>query len=344
MTKKQAIQIFSLDNNTLKFHDEPGFQFATNWAYLPVHFNEGVLLAQALPLVFRKNSLGMLELGVMLTRKGQPVIQQGRWPINVKPTLLAMYPFTWANVGGNEAQLAYYADAAHFKGPGQKLVTSKKKPTQKLRAFLTQLKKVLNAFNATNKLLQELDQLDILSENGDYLILNKQPDQSVLEKLSPALKQLLQAHLNSLQHGAPDQAKAKADTSAQESDQKSSKAVKADADTAGKEKAKKKKDSAKKKTKAADSDKIAKEKKKAKNPSEKKKTKKSAKPKSVDDIINQVCDTFSVDAEALKGRKRSGNLTEARISLAEESQKADMLEPMAEWLQRSPATLVSWLR
>ena len=342
MTKKQAIQIFSLDNNTLKFHDEPGFQFAANWAYLPVHFNEGVLLAQALPLVFRKNSLGMLELGVMLTRKGKPVIQQGRWPINVKPTLLAMYPFTWANVGGNEAQLAYYADAAHFKGPGQKLVTSKKKPTQKLRAFLTQLKKVLNAFNATNKLLQELDQLDILSDNGDYLILNKQPDQSVLEKLSPALKQLLQAHLNSLQHGTPDQAaKPKADASAQESDQKSSKA---ETDTVGKEKTKKKKDSTKKKAKAADSDKTAKEKKKAKNPSEKKKTKKSAKPKSVDDIINQVCDTFSVDAEALKGRKRSGNLTEARISLAEESQKADILEPMAEWLQRSPATLVSWLR
>ena len=344
MTKKQSLQIFSLDNNTLTFHDEPGFQFAARWPYLPVHFNEGILLAQVLPLVFRKNAQGTLELGIMLTRKGKHVIQQGRWPVNIKPTLLAMYPFTWVNDSDNKAQLAYHSDALHFKGPGQKLVTSKKKPTQKLRSFLTQLKKVASAFNNTRRLLQELDQLDILSENGNYLILNKQPEPAVLDKLSPALKKLLQAHLNSLQHSIQDQPQQKAAAPAHASNQQVNEAVKAEAKTAGKEKTKKKKDSAKKKSKASDGDKAGKEKKKAKSSSERKKIKKPVKPTSVEGIIKQICDTYSVDAEALKGRKRSSNLTEARTSLAKESQQADMLEAMAEWLERSPNTLISWLR
>lgn len=319
MTKKQAIRIFSLDNSTLRFHDVTGFQFAANWSYLPAHYHEAILLAQVLPLVFRRNPAGTLELGILLTRKGRHIIQQGHWPINIKPTLLSIYPFTWASIGDGQTRLAYYPDAEHFKGKGQKLVTSKKKPTQKLFGYLNQLKKIQSAFSSTANALMELDKHQLLSENGDYLILSQQPEQEVLEQLSPELKKLLQIHINSLKHIAPDTVAAAA--AIQESP------------------AKQKQGATKKKT-AAKSKKTDKEKKKS--PAKKKaKTKKAG---GLEGIINQVCDSFSVEIEELKGRKRSGNLTEARIKLAEESKQSGLLEPMAEWLQRSPSTLNSWLR
>lgn len=338
MTKKQAIQLFSLDNSTLRFHDVPGFQFAAHWHYLPVHYQEAVLLSQALPLVFRRNPAGALELDILLSRKGRHIIQQGQWPINVQPTLLAMYPFTWASIGKKEARLAYYPDAEHFNGPGQKLITSKNKPTQKLRHYLTQLQKVQAAFNATVQVLEELDKHELLTENGNYLLLTKQPEQAVLDQLSPALKKLLQAHINSLQHLTVQTPAASQPKPTEKVDPPVSK-----------EKAKKKKDASKKKAKAADGSKAEKEKKKAKEASGKKKApaKKKTKAKKesgLESIIHQVCDTFSVNIEELKGRKRSGRLTEARIKLAEESKQSGLLEPMAEWLQRSPATLNSWLR
>jgi hypothetical protein len=304
MTKKQQIQLFSTDDSSLRFHEESGCHFAAKWPHIPVHIQEAIAFSQVLPLVFRKNAANELELSILLNRKGKPVItDNNQWPIKRVPALLNLYPFSWVTQG-EEKKLAYYADAPHFVGDGQKLITSKKKPTKKLRQYLDALQQTQAAFSATSKILEELNKQDILTESGSYWILSKQPEQTVIDELSPALKKLLQSHVNSLQHLAIQAQKA--------------------------EKPAEKKTS-KKADKKATTEKPA-------------KAKKPKKKDGVQGIIDQVCQSLSVSSDEVKGRKRGEILTQARVQLAEKSKEAGHFDQMAEWLQRSPATLNSWLR
>ncbi len=327
MTKKQQIQLFSTDDSSLRFHEESGCHFAAKWPHIPVHIQEAIAFSQVLPLVFRKNLAGELELSILLNRKGKPVItDDNQWPIKRVPALLGLYPFSWVTQG-EEKKLAYYADAPHFVGDGQKLITSKKKPTKKLRQYLDALQQIQAAFSATSKILEELNKQDILTESGSYWILSKQPEQTVIDELSPALKQLLQSHVNSLQHLAIQAEKPAEKKASKKADKK------ADADSQSNTD-----------SKAAKAEKSKKSASKKAAPAKSEKAKKPKKKDGVQGIIDQVCQSFSVSSDEVKGRKRGEILTQARVQLAEKSKEAGHFDQMAEWLQRSPATLNSWLR
>lgn len=333
MTKKQQITLFSTDNSTLRFHDEVGYHFAAKWPHIPVHLQEALAFSQVLPLVFRKNAVGALEVNILLKRKGKSVItEDNQWPINVIPSLLSLYPFSWINQG-KEKNLAYYANAPHFVGAGQKLITSKKKPTKTLRKYLEASKNIQAAFNTTEKILEELDKCDILTANGPYLILSKQPEQAVIDELSPIVKQLLQSHVNSLQYLTTQENKAEKPVKKKKS-KKTDKKLNAESKSSSDSKT-----ASVEKSKKSASKKVATEK-----PAKAKKSKKKEKKDSVQSIIDQVCQSLSVSSDDIKGRKRGDVLTQARIQLAEKSKEAGHFDQMAEWLQRSPATLNSWLR
>ncbi|WP_151704843.1 SapC family protein [Nitrincola alkalilacustris] len=207
---EQSVQLFSTDKHAdLRFHIETSFNYAREWPSVTIHHREAALLAGDLPLLFLRDGSGRLHLVVLLhDTKSSPINPQGRWVLKYTPAKLRFYPFTWVKQG-SESKLAVYHNAPHFKGKGEKLVTSRHKPTQRMRSILSHLQPVQAAFDETALLLEELKGLDLLKPMGlTFKAGDKQQQLNALivdkvlykqhRTISPRLRRLLHLHLQSL--------------------------------------------------------------------------------------------------------------------------------------------------
>jgi len=346
--KNQTIDLFSPDHDHgLRFHEEPDLSFAHQWSSVPVHIKEAVELSKSLPVVFHRNPMGTIEIIALFTAHGDHLIKNGQWSLKQQPNLLKMYPFTWM-LKQRDIKLAYYPQAPHFQGAGQKLLTSKSKPTRKLREVINDLDRAQRLFSVTGQRMMELVRFDLLmpitvAQNitlpqETYLILKEPVAEDIRSQLSPEVAHLLDCHVKSLSllpaiNGAiiTDTGTAAAANTATPSKSEPSKP----------EKTKAKPAKAKPNTKKPDT------KKPANNTSEKAKKAKAENISGtvgIDHIIEQACIQFEVSRDDLQSRKRNDTLTQARNNLATEAKAASILKEMAVWLERSPATLNSWLK
>lgn len=313
----QTVDMFSPDHDyDLRFHEESDLSFASQWPSVPVHIKEAVELSQSLPVVFRRNPTGTIEIIALFTCNGEHLIQSGQWGLKQQPELLQLYPFTWM-LKQRDIKLAYYPQAPHFQGSGQKLLTSKGKPTRKLRDVINSLDRAQRAFSVTGQRMMELVRFDLLTPitvaqhvtlpQETYLVLKAPVADEVRSQLSPEVAHLLDCHSKSLRllpaiNGALT-------------------ASAAVAPKAEEKKTERKKTAAKKVTPEA-----------------------KANATGIETIIDSACTQFDVSRDDLQSRKRNDLLTQARNQLAAEAKAADSLKAMAAWLERSPATLNSWLK
>ena len=334
----QTVDLFSPDHDyDLRFHEEPDLSFASQWTSVPVHIKEAVELSQSLPVVFRRNPTGTIEIIALFTCNGEHLIKKGQWSLKQQPDLLQLYPFTWM-LKQRDIKLAYYPQAPHFQGKGQKLLTSKGKPTRKLNEVIKGLDKAQSFFSVTGQRMMELVRFDLLTPvtvaqnvtlpQETYLVVREAISDEVREQLSPEVAHLLDCHVKSLAQlpaingvamTAPTATTAKTEAKA-ESSKKAAPAKKA----------------ASKKAPAKATAETA-EKPKAKQPA-------AEAAGDIESIIDKACAQFEVSRDDLQSRKRNDLLTQARNQLAAEAKAADSLKAMATWLERSPSTLNSWLK
>lgn len=331
----QTVDLFSPDHDyDLRFHEEPDLSFANQWTSVPVHIKEAVELSQSLPVVFRRNPTGTIEIIALFTCNGEHLIKKGQWSLKQQPDLLQLYPFTWM-LKQRDIKLAYYREAPHFQGKGQKLLTSKGKPTRKLNEVIKGLDKAQSFFSVTGQRMMELVRFNLLTPitvaqnvtlpQETYLVLKEPVSDEISVQLSPEVAHLLDCHVKSLSllpaingalstpvEAAPKVAKKK-------SPEKKAEPQKAPAKKAPARKAEPAK---KAQPKAAKTNEAA----------------------GIDAIIDAACAKFEVSRDDLQSRKRNDLLTQARNQLAAESKASDNLKAMAAWLERSPATLNSWLK
>lgn len=326
----QTVEMFSPDHDyDLRFHEEPDLSFASQWTSVPVHIKEAVELSQNLPVVFRRNPTGTIEIIALFTCNGDHLIQKGQWSLKQQPDLLQLYPFSWL-LKRRDIKLAYYPTAPHFQGPGQKLLTSKGKPTRKLNDVIQRLDKAQSFFSLTGQRMMELVRFNLLTPitlaqnitlpQETYLVLKDPLSEEVRSQLSGEVAYLLDCHVKSLALlPAINGALAASAEAAPKAAQKKAPAKKAS---------------------------------EKKTPDKKTEPAKKAEPKAaatnnatgIDDIIDAACSKFEVSRDGLQSRKRNDQLTQARNQLAAESKAANCLKEMATWLERSPATLSSWLK
>ncbi|WP_176330086.1 SapC family protein [Oceanospirillum sanctuarii] len=341
----QTVDLFSPDHDyDLRFHEEPDLSFASQWTSVPVHIKEAVELSQSLPVVFRRNPTGTIEIIALFTCNGEHLIKKGQWSLKQQPDLLDLYPFTWM-LKQRDIKLAYYPQAPHFQGKGQKLLTSKGKPTRKLNDVIKGLDKAQSFFSVTGQRMMELVRFNLLTPitvaqnvtlpQETYLVLKEPVSEEIRSQLSGEVAHLLDCHVKSLAllpaingaltasaEAAPKAAEKKA--SAKKAETKEAAEKKAPAKKASEKKASEKKTEPVKKAepKAAAANSAA----------------------GIDGIIDAACAKFEVSRDDLQSRKRNDLLTQARNQLAAEAKAADSLKEMAAWLERSPATLNSWLK
>ncbi len=331
----QTVDLFSPDHDyDLRFHEEPDLSFASQWASVPVHIKEAVELSQSLPVVFRRNLTGTIEIIALLTCDGEHLIRNGQWTLNQQPELLQHYPFSWI-LKQRDIKLAYYPQAPHFQGKGQKLLTSKGKPTRKLNEVIKGLDKAQSFFSATGQRMMELVRFNLLTPitvaqnvtlpQETYLVLQEPLSDDIRSQLSPEVAHLLDCHQKSLAllpaiNGALSAAGSTVAATEKPANKTSKKAAS-------------EKSSAKKAAAPKQAD--AKAKKAATQP---------AGAEGIDKIIDNTCEQLGVSREDLQSRKRNDLLTQARNQLAAEAKAAGSLKEMAAWLERSPATLSSWLK
>ncbi|WP_169447900.1 SapC family protein [Oceanospirillum maris] len=319
--KNQTIDLFSPDHDHgLRFHEEPDLNFAHQWSSVPVHIKEAVELSKSLPVVFHRNPMGTIEIIALFTAHGDHLIKNGQWSLKQQPNLLRMYPFTWM-LKQRDIKLAYYPQAPHFQGAGQKLLTSKSKPTRKLREVINDLDRAQRLFSVTGQRMMELVRFDLLmpitvAQNitlpqETYLILKEPVAEDIRSQLSPEVAHLLDCHVKSLSLLPAINGAVITDTSTTANAAAPSKPEKVKAKPA--------------KTKKAKAEDIS-------------------GTVGIDHIIEQACIQFEVSRDDLQSRKRNNTLTQARNNLATEAKAASILKEMAVWLERSPATLNSWLK
>ncbi len=202
----------------LKFHVANNFAFAADWLYVPVHYKEASRLARQFPILFYPLPNGRAMPCMLLRSKDKSALSaQMRWQGGPLPDALRLYPFGFSQQQGS-ASLSVYPAAPHFVGKGEKIITSRGKPTQRLRGIIKQLEPVQLAFDQTRPIMQELLALNVLQpitltlahRNGrrTRVTLLACPDASVIKTqgLSSAARTLLYLHQQSckrlFQHAA----------------------------------------------------------------------------------------------------------------------------------------------
>ncbi len=310
-------EVLSLERHgALRFHKANNFAFAADWLYVPVHHKEAGQLARQFPVLFYPLPKGGAMPCMLLKTQGKSALnEQMNWQGKVLPDVMRLYPFGLSKQNGRNT-LAVYPDAPHFEGKGEKIITSKGKPTQRLNAIIKQLAPIQTAFEQTQPVMQELLSLNVLKPmtfeltrpNGETerVTLLACADKSVLsnQKVSPAVRTLLYVH--------------------QQSCSRLFKLI----STKAKElcKAEAKPEKAAKKTKAAKAAKTV-----------------AAEPVNVRDMIQQVCEQFDVSLDDLRSRKRSDAIKRAREALAADASACDCLPELAIQLERSLDTIKKWV-
>lgn len=303
-------------HGTLRFHKANSFAFAADWLYVPVHHKEVSRLARQFPILFYPLPKGGAMPCMLLKSKGKSALNaQMNWQGSVLPDVMRLYPFGFSKQS-DRTILAVYPDAPHFAGKGEKILTSKGKPTQRLNTIIKQLAPIQNAFDQTLPVMKELLSLNVLKPimltlsrpNGETerVTLLACADKDVLkdQTLSPAVRTLLYVHQQSC-----------------------SRLFKMSV------------------TESTDAEKTTEKPENLVPQPKKAKAKKAEKPEpsNVKDMIKQVCDQFGVSLDDLRSRKRSDDIKRAREALAADASACDCLPELAIHLERSVDTIKKWI-
>ncbi|WP_417533543.1 SapC family protein [Marinobacterium stanieri] len=304
-------------HGSLRFHKANNFAFAAEWLYVPVHYKEAGRLARQFPVLFYPLPSGGVMPCMLLKTKGKSALSaQMNWQGSVLPDVMRLYPFGFSKLENGLKSLALYPAAPHFSGKGEKIITSKGKPTQRMRGIIKQLMPVEKAFEQTQPLMKELLALKVLQpmtfslRRGDgkrsRITLLACPDFSVIKNksLSSDLRTLLYIHQQSCR-SLFKQIKT-ADTPEQSAEAKPATV--------------KNKPAAKSAAKSKTSDTV-----------------------DVKDMIKSACDRFGVSLDDLRSRKRSDAIKRAREALATDASACDCLPELAIQLERSVDTIKKWV-
>ncbi|MFG1490485.1 SapC family protein, partial [Oceanospirillum sp. HFRX-1_2] len=292
-----------------------------------------------------RNPTGTIEIIALFTCNGEHLIKKGQWSLKQQPDLLQLYPFTWM-LKQRDIKLAYYPQAPHFQGKGQKLLTSKGKPTRKLNDVIKGLDKAQSFFSVTGQRMMELVRFNLLTPitvaqnvtlpQETYLVLKEPLSEETRSQLSGEVAYLLDCHVKSLALlPAINGALMPSAEAAPKAAEKKAPAKQSETKKAADKKASEKKAPAKKAEPSKKAD-TAKKAKIAKNTEPKAAAANSA--TGIDSIIDAACANFGVSRDDLQSRKRNDLLTQARNQLAAEAKAVESLKEMAAWLERSPAT------
>lgn len=303
-------EILSLERHKhIKFHVATDFTFAAPWLYVPVHNRELNILSRHLPILFTRNAQGDLSPCALLKIPGKSAINPvGKWMPGKLPDLIRLYPFGWIQ-DGNRSSLTLYPEAPHFDGPGEKLITSRGKPTQKLNKIIDALAPVREAFADTRLLMEELKALNVLTpvtlsigrSSGTHattLWLATGPE-ILKRQMSPRLRALLSMHLNSSRivftqiQGNQSQS---ADTATAEVNDQTHESHVSDEKTPD-----------------------------------------------VHSLLQQVCRQFGVTVDDLRSRKRNEALKKARTALVYDANSSGCLHELAIQLERRVETIKKWM-
>jgi hypothetical protein len=298
-------EVLSLERHKhLKFLPTQNYSFAAGLLYLPIHADEASQVAQDYPILFSCSDDGIPSLCMLMRSHQKSALDtSGRWQ-GVLPDVIRLYPFGWTNDGKNN-RLTLYPDAPHFAADGEKLITSRGKPTQRLNQIIQAIKPVQNSFAATAKLMQELKELEVIKplklnfagggQTRSVTLWTAAHAPNSSKTISADLKALLEIHKRSvIKHLQP--AQTKVEPKAQPQVQPDSAVVE------------------------------------------------TVKPSTVtvDDLISRVCDQYDISEDDLRSRKRSEPIRQARATLSQQAEKYDCLEPLADSLNRTVATIKKW--
>lgn len=223
----ESIELYAGERHaSLRFHVHDNFHFARHWPFVPVAVQEAKVLGKSLPLLFYKDNQGAIRLSVLLmTPQGHLVSPQGHIAEATIPAVLRLYPFTWVGQSQQTA-LAFYPDAPHFKGQGEKLFTSRQQPTQRMRQIMTHLRQANLLFDHSQALLDSFTALDIFKPLVITFNLDGQRkpirfytvDTAKLDQVRLTAEQvgLVAQHLQSLTHLPPIQSEAPGEDAAQQ--------------------------------------------------------------------------------------------------------------------------------
>ncbi|MBP0049731.1 SapC family protein [Marinobacterium sp. AK62] len=199
------VEVLSLERHRhLKFHVANNFAFAADWLFVPVHYKEVGRLSRHFPVLFYQlPDGGVMPCMLLKSNHASAIGVQMNWQGSALPDVLRLYPFGFIRQQG-KASLAVYPDAPHFAGSGEKIITSKGKPTQRLRTIMQHLQPIERAFEQTAPLMQELQTLEVL----EPITLNfksgagslKQAQFLVCTDLSKLSQKTLSAELGTILH------------------------------------------------------------------------------------------------------------------------------------------------
>lgn len=295
-------------HGALRFHKATDFAFATDWLFVPVHYKEASRLSQSFPVLFYPLPNGGVMPCMLMKAEGKHAISANlAWQGSTVPDVIRLYPFG-VNETKGRSRLAVYPDAPHFEGKGEKIITSKGKPTQKLNRIIKQLSPIQKAFGETRVLMHELNELNVLQPlaytvtlaGGERTRLKLLccPDTAVLKKqsLSARLRTLLYVHQKSCRRMFARAANTANKTDITEKTQVSETAP--EPEDGGLD---------------------------------------------LPTLIQNVCGRYDVSLDDLRSRKRSEEIKKAREALAAEANAGDCLKDLAIHLERSVETVKKWL-
>ena len=204
-----SLQLYSTQQHAgLRFHMHESLDFMQQWLFLPIHRLEAFRLCKQVPILFYKDHRGQISLAALLVNsQGHVVKGSQRCELSYLPVTARLYPFSWIDQD-RSSNIAIYSNAPHFKGVGEKLFTSKSKPTQRMRAILKHIAMARAEYQKTQLLLQELVQYVKFkpfvlnkAQNGEMQqigFLTIDQDNINVEFLTPNLRDLVKIHAESL--------------------------------------------------------------------------------------------------------------------------------------------------
>lgn len=206
----KSLQLYSptQGNANLRFHMHESLNFMQQWPFLPVHRLEALRLYKQVPILFYKDHQGQLSLAALLyNEEGHVVKGPKQCVLSYLPVSFRLYPFSWIDQD-SATRIAIYSDAPHFQGEGEKLFTSKNKPTQRMRAILHHLGLARKEFINSRQLMKELEQKVVFqsvvinrvnqgqTERLGFLAVDQKSIN--MDQLSNDLKDLIRIHVTSL--------------------------------------------------------------------------------------------------------------------------------------------------
>jgi len=307
-------------HGALRFHQASNFAFAAEWLYVPVHLREISRQVPRFPVLFYPLPQGGAMPCMLLKSKDKSALSaQLNWQGGVLPDVMRLYPFGVHRISGGNIPTVY-PDAPHFVGKGEKIITSKGKPTQRLQRIIKQLVPVQQAFDETRSVMKELLALDILQPvtltlsllNGKRrrVTLLACPDRSVLKNntLSPRLRTLLYVHQQScrrLLERAQSTAANTVSTPVPAAIEAPASAEPESAETVVE-------------------------------------TMPDNVPSAVE-LVRKACEQFGVSIDDLRSRKRREEIKRARTALAADADVMGCIEDLAILLERSVSTVRAWI-